>query len=76
MSKLCDLGPAGFPNARLERRRSSGFPLYAFCIVANYKTELPLSAHHNPHYTSFEQPRSFPRQHQSILSLFCRLGFE
>ena len=34
------------------------------------------SVHYNPHYTSCEQSRSFPRQHPLILSLFCRLGFE
>ncbi len=27
-SKLCSLGPVGFPNSAPQRRRSGGFPLY------------------------------------------------
>jgi hypothetical protein len=81
MSKLCDIGSAGFPKTRRTRRRIRGFPLGALCSVARCRAELPLSVHYNPHYASntqdtIEQSRGFPRRHTSILSLFCRKGFD
>jgi hypothetical protein len=58
------------------RRRFSGFPLHFPHTVTRHGTELPLSVHYNPHYTSFEQPRGFPRRLKPVLSLFCNKGFE
>lgn len=71
-SKLCALGPAGFPKKRPICRQTGGFPYSSFILSPKMRLDCHLVHTVILAVLLMEQSRSFPQQSHHFLASFAR----